>query len=98
MAKLKEGFNRLKRLFQTSEDPLNLEEYQAVVGRISGSRGKNTRNLVMSAFLAFLNGVTTRLNWMLTAKSFQIPLTELSQWYPTVNTQKPPSGWRFFFS
>jgi hypothetical protein len=77
MEKLKDGFNRLKRLFQTSEDPLSLDEYQAVVGRISGSRGKNTRNLVMHSFLAFFNGVTTRLNWMLTAKSSQIPLAEL---------------------
>jgi len=74
MEKLKEGFDRLKRLFQTSEDPLSLEEYQTVVGRISGSRGKNTRNLVMHAFLAFFNGATTRLYWMLTAKSLQIPL------------------------
>jgi hypothetical protein len=77
MEKLREGFERLRRLFQTSEDPLSLEDYQAVVGRISGSRGKNTRNLVMHAFLAFFNGSTTRLNWTLTAKSLQIPLTQL---------------------
>src|SRR5262249_19190394 len=45
MERLREGFDRLKRLFQTSEDPMNLEEYQAVVGRIASSRGRNNRNL-----------------------------------------------------
>jgi hypothetical protein len=74
MEKLREGFDRLKRLFQTTEDPMNLEEYQNVVGRIASSRGKNNRNLVMHKFLTFFNGSTTRLNWTLTAKSQRIPL------------------------
>lgn len=77
MEKLREGFDRLKRLFQTNpEDPMNLDEYQAVVGRIASSRGKNNRNLVMHTFLAFFYGSTTRLAWLLTAKSQRIPLAD----------------------
>ncbi|WP_291988231.1 hypothetical protein [Luteitalea sp.] len=50
-----------------SDDPLNLEEYQAALASITSSRGKSIRRLVYDTFLRFFNGVTSELEWRDTA-------------------------------
>lgn len=54
-------------LKQPTDDPLNLEEYQAALASITSSRGKTTRRLVYDTFLRFFNGVTSELEWRDTA-------------------------------
>jgi hypothetical protein len=55
------------KLKKPSDDPLNLEEYQAALASITSSRGKAIRRLVYDTFLRFFNGVTSGLEWRDTA-------------------------------
>ncbi len=55
------------KLKKPTDDPLNLEEYQAALASITSSRGKAIRRLVYDTFLRFFNGVTSELEWRDTA-------------------------------
>lgn len=61
-----------KELARPGDDPLNLDEYQKVVGGIKTSRGKAMRRLVYDTFLRFFNGTTPHLDWTDTAKQMGV--------------------------
>jgi len=53
----------IKELKQPIEDPLKLEEYFAVLSKITSSRGKTIRRLVYDTFTRFFLGATMGLEW-----------------------------------
>ncbi len=73
MTSLNGALERLtKELAKPGDDPLNLDEYQRVVGSIKASRGKATRRLVYDTFLRFFNGTTPRLDWADAARQMSV--------------------------
>ena len=62
----------LKEMAKPGEDPLNLDEYQRVVGNIKTSRGKAMRRLVYDTFLRFFNGTTPHLDWADAARQMSV--------------------------
>lgn len=62
----------LKELAKPGDDPLNLDEYQRVVGNIKTSRGKAMRRLIYDTFLRFFNGTTPRLDWTDAARQMSV--------------------------
>lgn len=73
MTSLDGAFQRLtKELSGSSDDPLNLDEYQDTVGSIKTSRGKATRRLVYDTFLRFFNGTTPTLDWADAARQISL--------------------------
>jgi hypothetical protein len=73
MTSLNGALERLmKELRQPGDDPLNLEDYQRVVGNIKTSRGKAMRRLVYDTFLRFFNGTTPHLDWEDAARQMSV--------------------------
>ncbi len=73
MTSLNGALERLnKELSRPGDDPLNLEEYQRIVGGIKTSRGKATRRLVYDTFLRFFNGTTPHLDWADAARQISV--------------------------
>jgi hypothetical protein len=73
MTSLNGALERLvKELATPGDDPLNLDDYQRVVGSIKTSRGKARRRLVYDTFLRFFNGTTPHLDWEDAARQMSV--------------------------
>lgn len=68
MKMLDGALDKLRSLLQdSSEDPLNLDDYYKALSTITTSRGKSIRRLVYDTFLRFFGGATSELEWLDTA-------------------------------
>ena len=73
MTSLNGALERLvKELNRPGDDPLQLDDYQRVVGNIKTSRGKAMRRLVYDTFLRFFNATTPHLDWEDTARQMSV--------------------------